>query len=118
MTIGAVAAPPGGLSRVLRGQPIRMPVTFSAAAQIGVKLQLSAAEADRLGVPAGKRLISTDIGPPLVLTPITINTQMRLNWPVRKYLEDAKLVRATLTILATDVNGATTTATKEIVLRG
>jgi RTX calcium-binding nonapeptide repeat (4 copies) len=118
VTIGSLARPPGGLFRVLHGEPIRMPVTFSAAAQISAKLQLSAAEANRLGVPAGKRLIANDIGTPLVLTPLTINTQMRLNWPVRKYLADDNLVRATLTIVATDVNGAATTATKDVVLRG
>jgi hypothetical protein len=48
---------------------------------------------------------------------LTINTQMRLRWPVRQYLRDDQRVRATLTIVARDVNGAPTTATKDITLR-
>jgi hypothetical protein len=117
VTIGALAPPPGGLARVLRGQPLRLPVTFSAAAAIAATLRLSAAEANRLGVPGSQRTIADDIGTPLVLTPFTLNTQMRLRWPVRQYLENDGMVRATLTIRAEDVTGATTTASKEITLR-
>jgi hypothetical protein len=117
VTIGALAPPPGGLARVLRGQPIRLPVTFSAAAQIRAELTISGAEASRLGVPGRERILADDIGTPLTLIPLTLNTQMRLRWPVREYLAGDNLVRATLTIDATDVNGATTTATKAIVLR-
>jgi hypothetical protein len=36
---------------------------------------------------------------------------------VRRYLRDDRRVRATLTIIAHDVNLAATTATKEITLR-
>jgi Ca2+-binding RTX toxin-like protein len=117
VTIGPLLPTPGGLARILRGQPIRLTVGFSAAAQINAKLEVTAAEASRLGLPNGKRLLATDIGTPLVLTPLTLNTQMRLNWAVRQYLEDDNLVRARLTIVATDVNGARTTATRAIELR-
>jgi hypothetical protein len=74
------------------------PVTFSAASQIVAKLTLSAAEARRLGVPRRERVIADDIGTPLTLTPLRVNTQMR-------------------PISAQDVNGATTTATKDVTLR-
>lgn len=117
VAIGPLAPPPGGLARVLRGQPLRLPISFSAAAQIVATLRLSAAEANRLGVPGGQRTIADDIGTPLTLIPLTLNTQMRLRWPVRQYLEDDRLVRATLTIVAEDVTGATTTVSKDITLR-
>lgn len=117
VTIGRLADTPGGLARILRGEPIRLPVTFSAASQIVAKLKLSAAEARRLGVPRRERVIADDIGTPLTLTPLTINTQMRVRGPVRRFLYDDRLVRATLTITAQDVNGATTIATKDITLR-
>ncbi len=117
VTIGPLANTPGGLARILRGEPIRLPVTFSAASQIVAKLKLSAAEARRLGVPRRERVIADDIGTPLTLTPLTVNTQMRLRWPVRPYLRDDQRVRATLTITAEDVNGARTIATKDITLR-
>jgi hypothetical protein len=48
---------------------------------------------------------------------VTINSQMRLRWPVRRYLYDDDRVRAKLTITARDVNGAQTVATKDLVLR-
>ena len=117
VTIGPLADTPGGLARILRGEPVRLPVSFSAASQIVATLRLSAAEARRLGVPRRERVIADDIGTPLTLTPVTINTQMRLRWPVRQYLRDDRRVRATLTIVARDVNGAATTATKDITLR-
>ena len=117
VTIGPLANTPGGLARILRGEPIRLPVTFSAASQIVARLKLSAAEARRLGVPRRERVIADDIGTPLTLTPLTVNTQMRLRWPVRPYLRDDQRVRATLTITAEDVNGARTIATKDITLR-
>ena len=117
VTIGPLADTPGGLARILRGEPIRLPVTFSAAAPIVATLRVSAAEARRLGLPRRERMIADDIGTPLTLTPLTINTQMRLRWPVRQYLRDDQRVRATLTIIAEDVNGARTTATKDITLR-
>jgi hypothetical protein len=117
VTIGPLADTPGGLARILRGEPIRLPVTFSAASQIVAKLTLSAAEARRLGVPRRERVIADDIGTPLTFTPLMVNTQMRVRQPVRRYLYDDQRVRATLTIAAQDVNGATTTATKDITLR-
>jgi len=117
VTIGPLADTPGGLARILRGEPLRMPVTFSASAQIVAKLTLSAAEARRLGVPRRERVIADDIGTPFTLTPLTLNTQMRLRAPVRRFLYDDQRVRATLTITARDVNGAATTATKDITLR-
>ena len=117
VTIGALADTPGGLARILRGEPIRLPVTFSAASQIVAKLTVSAAEARRLGLPRRERVLADDIGTPLTLTPLTINTQMRLRSPVRQYLRDDRRVRATLTIIANDVNLRATTATKEITLR-
>ena len=117
VTIGPLANTPGGLARILRGEPIRLPVTFSAASQIVAKLTLSAAEARRLGVPRRERVIADNIGTPLTLTPLTVNTQMRVRQPVRRYLYDDQRVRATLTIAAQDVNGETTTATKDITLR-
>lgn len=117
VTIGPLADTPGGLARILRGEPIRLPVTFSAASQIVAKLRLSAAEARRLGVPRRERVIADDLGTPLTLTPLTLNTQIRLRWPVRRYLYDDDRVRAKLTITARDVNGAPTTATKDITLR-
>jgi hypothetical protein len=117
VTIGALADTPGGLARILRGEPIRLPVTFSAASQIVAKLTVSAAEARRLGLPRRERVIADDIGTPLTLTPLTINTQMRLRSPVRQYLRDDRRVRATLTIVANDVNLRATTATKDITLR-
>jgi RTX calcium-binding nonapeptide repeat (4 copies) len=117
VAIGPLANTPGGLARILRGEPIRLPVTFSAASQIVATLKLSAAEARRLGVPRRERVIADDIGTPLTLTPLTVNTQMRVRWPVRRYLYDDQRVLATLTITAEDVNGARTIATKEITLR-
>jgi len=117
VAIGPLAPTPGGLARILRGEPIRLPVTFSAAAQISARLEVSGAEAGRLGLPGRERVIADDIGTPLVLTPLTLNTQMRLRLPVRQYLYDDNLVSATLTILAEDVTGAVTTATKAIALR-
>jgi hypothetical protein len=117
VNIGALANAPGGLARILRGEPIRLPVTFSAASQIVARLKLSAAEARRLGVPRRERVIADDMGTPITLTPLTVNTQMRLRWPVRRYLYDDQRVRATLTIVARDVNGVATTATKDITLR-
>ena len=62
-------------------------------------------------------MLADDIGTPLTITPLTINTQMRLRSPARRYLRDDQRVRATLTIIAEDVNGAGTTATKDITLR-
>ena len=88
VTIGALADTPGGLARILRGEPIRLPVTFSAASQIVARLTVSAAEARRLGLPRRERVIADDIGTPLTVTPLTLNTQMRLRWPVRRYLRD------------------------------
>lgn len=117
VAIGPLADTPGGLARILRGEPIRLPVTFSAASQIAATLRVSAAEARRLGLPSRERVLADDIGTPLTITPLTINTQMRLRWPVRRYLRDDQRVRATLRIIAEDVNGARTTATKDITLR-
>lgn len=117
IAIGSLAPTPGGLARILRGQPIRLPVTFSAAAQIVALLRVSDAEANRLGLPGNQRTIADSLGSPLTLIPLTINTQIRLRWPVRKYLEDDNLVRATLTIVGESVDGARTTATKAIALR-
>ena len=117
VTIGPLANTPGGLARILRGEPIRLPVTFSAASQIRATLRVSAAEARRLGLPSRERTLADDIGTPLTLTPVTINTQMRLRWPARRYLRDDERIRAVLTIIAEDVNGARTTATKDIALR-
>jgi RTX calcium-binding nonapeptide repeat (4 copies) len=117
VAIGAPAATPGGLARILRGQPIRMPVTFSAAAHVVAKLEVSAAEGRALGLPSRERVIADSLGTPLALTPQTINTQIRLRWPVRRYLTDEDRVRATLTITAQDVNLAPTVATREITLR-
>lgn len=116
VTMGRLTDMPG-LALILRGQPIRLPVTFSAAAQIVAKLKLSAAEARRLGVPRRERGIADDLGIQLTTVPLTLNTQMRLRWPVRRYLYDDDLVRATLTITARDVNGVPTTAAKDITLR-
>ena len=117
VTIGPLADTPGGLARILRGEPIRLPVTFSAAASIASTLRVSAAEARRLGLPSRERTLADDIGTPLTITPLTINTQMRLRWPPRRYLRDDQRIRATLTIIAEDVNGARTTASKDITLR-
>jgi hypothetical protein len=117
VAIGTPAETPGGLARILRGQPIRVPVTFSAAAQLAARLELSAAEARRLGVPGRERIIADTIGTPLTLTPVTLNAQIRLRWPVRRFLTDDERVAATLTIVATDVAGATTTASKSLTLR-
>jgi len=117
ITIGPLAPTPGGLRQILLGQPIRLPVTFSAAAQIVALLRVSDAEANRLGLPGNQRTIADSLGTPLTLIPLTINTQIRLRWPVRKYLEDDNLVRATLTIVGESVDGARTTATKAITLR-
>ncbi len=117
VTIGTPAATPGGLARILRGQPIRVPVTFSAAAEVVAKLEVSAAEARGLGLPSRERVIADSLGTPLALIPQTINTQIRLRWPVRRYLTDEDRVRATLTITARDVNLAPTVVTKEITLR-
>jgi hypothetical protein len=117
VTIGPLADTPGGLALILRGQPIRLPVTFSAASQILAKLRLSAAEARRLGVPRRERVIADDLGIQLTTVPLTLNTQMRLRWPVRRFLYDDDVVRATLTITARDVNGVPTRATKAITLR-
>jgi hypothetical protein len=116
VSIGRLSSTPD-FAHILRGRPIAIPITFSAAAQIAAELKLSAAEAERLGVPGRERVIANDIGTPLVLTPLTLNTQMRLRWPARPYLEDENLIRATLTIVATDTTGATTTASKDVTLR-
>ncbi|HEV7846520.1 MAG TPA: calcium-binding protein [Thermoleophilaceae bacterium] len=117
VTIGALARTPGGLAGALRGEPLRLPVTFSASAQIVAKLRLSAAEARRLGVPRRERVIAEGIGTPLTLTPLTLNTQIRLRWPVRQYLYDDDRLTAKLVITARDVNGVPTTASKDITLR-
>jgi len=117
VAIGPLANTPGGLARILRGEPIRLPITFSAASSIVAKLTVSAAEARRLGLPRRERVLADDIGTPLTITPLTVNTEMRLRMPVRRYLYDDQRVRATLTILAEDVNGAVTRATKDITLR-
>jgi hypothetical protein len=68
-------------------------------------------------VPRRERVIADNLGTPLTLTPLTVNTQMRVRQPVRRYLHDDQRVRATLTITAEDVNGARTIATKDITLR-
>ena len=117
VTIGTPAATPGGLPRILRGQPIRMPVTFSAAAHVVATLEVTATEARRLGLPSRERVLADDLGTPLSLTPMTLNTQIRLRWPVRRYLRDDDRVTATLRIVASDVNLVETVATKVITLR-
>jgi len=116
VTIGSLADP-GDLALFLRGKPLRLPVTFSAAAEIVAKLTVSAAEARRLGLPRRERVIADDLGIQLTIVPLTLNSQMRLRWPVRRYLYDDDRVRAKLTITAHDVNGAQTVATKDVVLR-
>jgi hypothetical protein len=117
VAIGTPPPAPGGLARILRGQPIRMPVTFSAAAHVVGRLEVTAAEARRLGLPTRERVLADDLGTPLALTPSTVNTQIRLRWPVRRFLTDEDRVTATLTIVATDVNLARTVATKVLTLR-
>jgi hypothetical protein len=116
VTIGSLADP-GDLALFLRGKPLRLPVTFSAAAEVVAKLTVSAAEARRLGLPRRERVIADELGIQLTIIPLTLNSQMRLRWPVRRYLRDDDRVRAQLRITARDVNGAQTTATKDIVLR-
>jgi hypothetical protein len=116
VTLGALADP-GDLALFLRGKPLRLPVTFSAAAEIVTKLTVSAAEARRLGLPRRERVLADHLGIQITIIPVTINSQMRLRWPVRRYLYDDDVVRATLTIRARDVNGAETVATKDLVLR-
>ena len=81
------------------------------------RLEVSAAEARRLGLPSRERIIADTIGTPLTLTPLTLNTQIRLRWPVRRYLTDEDRVAATLTIVAESVTGARTTASKSLTLR-
>jgi len=117
VSIGPLAPTPGGLARILRGQPIRLPVTFSAAAQITALLRVSDAEASRLGLPGNEHTLADDLGTPLTLIPLTLNTQIRLRWPVRRYLYDDNLIRAQLTIVGESVTGARTTATQDITLR-
>jgi hypothetical protein len=116
VTIGALADA-GDLALFLRGKPLRLPVTFSAAAEIATKLTVSAAEARRLGLPRRERVLADHLGIQITIIPVTINSQMRLRWPVRRYLYDDDVVRAKLTITARDVNGAETVATKDLVLR-
>ncbi len=116
VTIGALADP-GDLPLFLRGKPLRMPVTFSAAAEVAAKLTVPAAEARRLGLPRRERVIADYLGIPFTVIPVTINSQMRLRWPVRRYLYDDDVVRAKLTITARDVNGAQTVSTRDITLR-
>lgn len=84
---------------------------------VGAGVEVSAAEARRLGLPRRERVIADHLGTQITLVPLTLNSQMRLRWPVRRYLYDDDRVRATLTITARDVNGAPTVATKDIVLR-
>jgi hypothetical protein len=68
-------------------------------------------------LPSREHVLAGSLGTSLTRTPATVTTQMRLRWPVRRYLADDDRVRATLTITANDVNLAPTTATKEITLQ-
>jgi hypothetical protein len=116
VTVGELTPTPGGLARILRGQPIRFPVTFSAAASTSATLEVSAGEARRLGLGRRKTVIAQGLGTPLTLTPVTLHAQMRLLWSVRPALRDANRVRATLTVTGAGFSNTPTTATRTITL--
>jgi Ca2+-binding RTX toxin-like protein len=109
------APTPGGFARLLRGQPLRLPVDFSAPAVISSELVVPASVKRRYHLPG--RVIARGIGTPLTLIPITLNTQIRLLWKVRPLLRHAHSLPATLKIKGQTSDGATTTATKTFTVR-
>jgi hypothetical protein len=116
VTIGPLADTPGGLARILRGEPIRLPVTFSAASQIVARLKLSARGSAAPRTAAGARDRRRHRHP----ADAHAGDGQHADAPalaVRRFLDDDDRVRAQLTITARDVNGASTTATKDITLR-
>ena len=58
----------------------------------------------------------TGIGTPLTLTPIQLNSQIRLAMPVRAALTDDDRVRATLTVAGRGTDGSAATARRVITL--
>lgn len=115
VSIDGPAASIGRLGEITRGTPIHVPITFSAAATIDSTLKVSAAEARRLGLRS--RVIARGIGTPLVLTPITMNAQIRLLWKVRPALRDDERIEAKLTVTGTAADGSRATAVRALVLR-
>jgi hemolysin type calcium-binding protein len=111
---GPVAAE-GDFRDIVRGTPVRVPMTFSAAATINSTLTVSSGFALRHHLP--DRVIARGIGTPLVLTPITLNSQIRLLWKVRPALVGLSKVAATLKVTGTGSDGSRDTAVKSLVLR-
>jgi Ca2+-binding RTX toxin-like protein len=114
IVIGEPAPTPGGFARIVRGQPIRSAVTFSAPATVEGTLIVSHHDAHRLHLPGP--VIARGIGTPLTVIPITIDTEMRLLWRVRPHLKRLHRLHATLKIVGTTADGASTTATRPVVL--
>gem|GEM_PF-4153455 len=115
ITIGAVAPAPRAFSEFDRGVPIHVPITFSAAATINSTLTVSEAFARSHHLPSS--VIARSIGTPLVLTPITLNSQIRLLWKARPGLVGVTEAPAKLKVTGTGSDGSTDTAVKSVVLR-
>lgn len=115
ITIGTAAPAARTFSEFDRGVPVHVPITFSAAAVITATLSVSAADQRRHDLP--ERVIARDIGTPLILTPMTFNSQMRLLWNARPHLRDVNTLRAKLKITGQASDGSTVRAIKSIVLR-
>ena len=115
VTIDGPVVVEGGFDRAVMGVPIHAPITFSEAATIDSTLSVSAADARRLGLPSP--IIARGIGTPLVLTPITMNAQIRLLWKARPALLDVHSLHAELSVTGTAADGSHDTAVKSVVLR-
>lgn len=115
VTIDGPAFIADGFHRAVEGEPIHVPITFSAAATINATLRVSGGEARRLGLP--NPVIARGIGTPLVLTPITMNAQIRFLWKARPELVGLDRLNAKLTVTGTAADGSHDTAVKSLVLR-
>jgi hypothetical protein len=115
VSIDGPAATEGDFRDIVRGTPFHVPMTFSAAATINSTVTVSAGFARRHDLP--NRVIARGIGTPLVLTPITLNSQIRLLWKARPALVGLKKVPTKLKVTGTGADGSSDTAVKAIVLR-
>jgi len=115
VSIDGPAAAEGNFADIVRGTPVRVPITFSAAATIDSTLTVSRAFARSHDLP--NRIIARGIGTPLTLIPITMNSQIRILWKARPALIGVKKVPAKLKVTGTGSDGSTDSAVKALVLR-
>ena len=110
------------LAQLVNGSILHFAASFSAPAFVSGRLEVTAAEARRVGLGRTGLVLADDVGIPLTVIPITVNAQMRMRWAVRPALVALRArpgftsLRATIVLRGTDVNNATSETRRPVTL--